>query len=114
LDDIKERVKGFVKTEIVEVPQGELEVLKIFKDKRDESIIGGRVKKAAITSSAKFRLMRDGDPIDEGKIIELQQNKQKVEELKEGIEAGVKVSGVRGFREGDILAAYIEEERKVG
>jgi len=114
LDDISERLKQFVKTEVVEVPQGALEVLKVFKDSRDESILGGRVKKAAITSNAKFRLIRDGDPIDEGKIVELQKNKQTVEELKEGVEAGVKVSGVRGFKEGDILAFFIEEERKVG
>ncbi len=113
LDDIKERLKGFIKTEVVEVPEGVLEVLKVFKDSKDESIIGGIVKKASITGDAKFRLMRDGDPIDEGKIVELQKNKLKVEELKEGTEAGMKVSGVRGFREGDVLACYKEEEREV-
>jgi len=113
LDDATERLKQFVKTEIVEMPQGDFEVLKVFKDSKAESIIGGRVKRAPITSSAKFRLLRAGEPIDEGRIVELQQNKQTVAELKEGIEGGIKVAGARGFREGDILNCYIEEERVV-
>ncbi|MBI2050578.1 MAG: translation initiation factor IF-2 [Parcubacteria group bacterium] len=113
LDDAAARLKQFIKTEIVEVPQGDFEVLKVFKDSKAESIIGGRVKRAPITASAKFRLLRNGDPIDEGKIMELQQNKQPMPELKEGIEGGMKVAGARGFREGDILNCFVEEERVV-
>ncbi|MBI2637082.1 MAG: translation initiation factor IF-2, partial [Parcubacteria group bacterium] len=113
LDDAAERLKQFVRTEIVEIPQGDVLVLKVFKDSKSESIIGGRVKRAPVASDAKFRLLRDGDPIDEGKIVELQRNKQPVAELKEGDEGGIKVRGVRGFREGDVLSCYREEERVV-
>lgn len=114
LDDAAERLKQFVKKEIVEIAQGDFEVLKVFKTSRAESIIGGRVKRAPIKGAgAKFRLLRNGDPIDEGKIVELQQNKQTVSELKEGVEAGMKVSGARGFHEGDVLNCYSEEERVV-
>ncbi len=111
LDDVTERMKGLLSIEIVEVPQGSLEVLKVFKDSRAESIIGGRVKKAKITKEAKFRLMREDEPIDEGSIVELQQNKQAVSEVKEGVECGMKVKGARGFKEGDLLVCYVEEER---
>lgn len=111
LDDVEERVKFLKKIEIVEVSQGELQVLKVFKDSRSQSIIGGRVKKAKITKQAKFRLMREGSPIDEGKIVELQINKQPVEEVREGVECGMGVSGVRGIKEGDILDCFAEEER---
>ncbi|MEK7189345.1 MAG: translation initiation factor IF-2 [Patescibacteria group bacterium] len=113
LDDAAERLKKFVKTEILEVAQGDFEVIRVFKDSKAESIIGGRVKRAPITSSAKFRLLRNGDPVDEGKILELQQNKQPLPELKEGIEGGMKVSGARGFKSGDILSCFVEEERVV-
>ncbi|OJI06863.1 translation initiation factor IF-2 [bacterium CG10_46_32] len=111
LDDAVVRLKKFVRTEIVEVTQGDFEVLKVFKDSKNESIIGGRVKAAPIAAASKFRVLRDGEPIDEGKIVELQQNKQTMKSLKEGIEGGMKVSGMRGFREGDILKCYLEEER---
>lgn len=112
LDDVKARLKELVKTKIVEIPQGELEVLKVFKDSRAESIVGGRVKKAKIKAPAKFRLLRAGAPLDEGRLVELQINKRPVGEAPEGTECGVKVSGVKGFKEGDILSFYVEEERK--
>ncbi len=113
LDDVEAQVKALIKTVIVEIPQGEVKVLKVFKDSRQQSIIGGRVGRAKITAGAKFRLMREGAPVDEGKIVELQQNKQPVEEVKEGVECGLKVSGARGFKESDVLACYSEEERRV-
>jgi len=113
LSDVEAHVKALIKTIIVEVPQGELAVLKVFKDSRAESIIGGRVNKAKITKTAKFRLLRAGEPIDEGKIVEIQQNRQSVDEAKEGVECGFKVSGVRGIKEGDVLACFLEEERHV-
>jgi len=112
LDDIKARVATFVKKEVVEVRQGELLVMKVFRDSREQSIVGGRVKKAKIRSGARFRVMRDNEPIDEGTIVELQLNKQTVDEAPEGSECGLKVKGARGFHEGDILACYTEEERE--
>ncbi|MBU2576017.1 translation initiation factor IF-2 [Patescibacteria group bacterium] len=113
LEDIEKRVKSFVKIEIIEVKQGDLLVLKVFKDSRDESIIGCRVKQAPVSNNAKFRLMRDSEPIDEGEIIEIQKNKQKVEKAEEGAECGIKVKGVRGFKEEDILSCFSEEEKEV-
>jgi len=112
LDDIKARASTFIRKEIIEVPQGQLEILKVFRDSREQSIVGGRVKKAKITDGAKFRVMRENEPIDEGTIIEVQLNKQKVSEAPEGSECGLKVKGARGFHEGDILACYTEEERE--
>jgi len=113
LDDIGARVKTFIKTETIEVSQGNLLVLRVFKDTRSESIIGARVQRAKITSGAKFRLMREGEPVDEGTIAELQQNKQPVAEVKEGVECGARLSGARGFKEGDTLECFTEEERQV-
>lgn len=111
LDDLKGEVAGLIKPQTVEVPQGELVVLKVFKDSRQESIVGGRVEKAPVSLPAKFRLLRNGQPIDEGKILEIQQNRQTVAEAKEGVECGFKVSGVRGIKEGDVLACWREEEK---
>ena len=113
LHDVEERLKAFVKTEIIEVPQGELVVLQVFKDSRDESIVGGRVKRDKITVGAKFRLLRQEKPIDEGTVLELQQNKQTLEEVKEGVECGMKVRGVRGIKPADVLSCYREDEREV-
>ena len=113
LQDIEARLKAFVKTEIVEAKQGDLLILKVFKVSKNESIIGCRVKKAPVSNNAKFRLMRDNEPIDEGEIIEIQKNKTEVEQAEEGAEVGIKVKGARGFKEDDILSCYIEEEKEV-
>jgi len=113
LGDIEERLKAFIKTEIVEIKQGDLLVLKVFKDSRNESILGCRVKGAPVLKNAKFRLIRDLEPIDEGEIIEVQKNKQEVDKAEEGIECGIKVKGVRGFKEEDILSCFFEEEKEV-
>ena len=112
INDVEARVKEHIKITIIEVPLGELIILKVFKVSRAESILGCRVTKAKVTSPAKFRLLRAGVPMDEGKLVELQQNKQPTAEVKEGVECGVKVSGVRGFKEGDVLMCYTEEEKK--
>ena len=112
INDVEARVKEHIKITIIEVPLGELHILKVFKVSRAESILGCRVHKAKVTTPAKFRLLRAGVPIDEGKIVELQQNKQTTTEVKEGVECGIKVSGVRGFKEGDVLSCYMEEEKK--
>ena len=113
LEDIEKRMKLLVKTKMIEVPQGELLILKVFKDAKAESIIGGRVRKSKISKTAKFRVMRGDDPIDEGSIKELQVNKQEVDEVKEGIECGMKLSGARGIKEGDVLQCYVEEEKEI-
>ncbi|PJC40354.1 MAG: translation initiation factor IF-2 [Parcubacteria group bacterium CG_4_9_14_0_2_um_filter_41_8] len=113
LDDLTAKVKSFIKTEIVEVKQGDLLVLKVFKDSKKESIIGCRAKAAPVAGNSKFRLLRDGEPIDEGQIVEIQRNKQAVEKAEEGAECGIKVTNARGFKEGDILSCFIEEEREV-
>ena len=112
INDVEARVKEHIKITIIEVPLGELHILKVFKVSRAESILGCRVHKAKVTTPAKFRLLRAGVPIDEGKIVELQQNKQTTAEVKEAVECGIKVSGVRGFKEGDVLVCYMEEEKK--
>ncbi len=112
LDDIEENVKKLIKEEIVEVQQGELHITNIFRSSKSGSIIGGRVKRSAISSNAKFRLIREGEPVDEGKIDEIQQNKQKVSMVPENSECGMQISGVKILHEGDILDCYLEEKHK--
>ncbi|MDP1709620.1 MAG: translation initiation factor IF-2, partial [Candidatus Komeilibacteria bacterium] len=87
--DVEARVKEHIKITVIEVLLGELLILKIFKDSRAESILGCRVCKSKVGIPAKFRLLRNNEPIDEGRIIEIQQNKQPVAEVKEGVECGV-------------------------
>jgi len=113
LEDVENRMKAFVKTETIEIKQGDILVLKVFKSSRSESIIGGRVKSAPVSSLSRFRVFRSGEPIEEGKIVEIQKNKSTVKTIEEGAECGIKVSGARGLKEDDLLSCYIEEERQV-
>jgi len=111
IDDLSAALSGLLEPEIVETEIGRMEVLAVFKVKRDEKIIGGKVTTGKIENNAGVRINRSKDTIGEGKITNLQQNKKDTSEVSEGFECGLKVITPTKILIGDILEAYKKEER---
>jgi translation initiation factor IF-2 len=111
----KQQINNLVPVEIQEVSLGRVKVLVIFKKNRQEMIVGAKVTDGIITKGSKFRLWRAGQLIDDGEILQLQVNKQDVDEVKAGAEFGLRLSCKTGLAIDDELEIYREEkkERKI-
>ena len=111
IDDLSAALSGLLEPEIVETEIGRLEVLAIFKVKRDEKIIGGKVTTGRIENKAEVKITREKETIGEGKIDNLQQEKNDAHEALEGFECGLKVITPIKIVVGDVLEVYKKEER---
>lgn len=111
IDDLKKLLSGLLEPEIVEIPLGKAEVRKIFFSGKKEMIIGCKVTNGRAENKAKAKVMRGDEKVGEIQITSLRKVDEKVEEIKEGNECGIKFSGYKEIEEGDILEFYKEEER---
>lgn len=116
IDDLAAALSGLLEPEIIETEIGRLEVLAVFKVHRDEKIIGGKVTTGQIENKTEVKITRDKDTIGEGRVENLQQNKNDVHEVLEGFECGLKVITETKILVGDILECYKKEvrARKIG
>lgn len=111
IDDLKKLLSGLLEPEIVEIPLGKLEVRKIFFSGKKDMIIGCKVINGRAENKAKAKVMRGDEKVGEIVITSLRRVDEKVEEIKEGNECGIKFSGYKDVQEGDTLEVYKEEER---
>ena len=65
-----------------------------------------------IIRNGKARVTRDGEILTEGLINSLKRHKDDAKEVKEGLECGIGVDGVKKFQEGDIIEVYKIREVK--
>jgi translation initiation factor IF-2 len=85
---------------------GAAKVLKTFSATKERQVLGCRIESGSLTVGASVTVMRRDFPIATGKVIELQQAKQKVREVIEG-ECGMMVECKNDIAPGDILEAFI-------
>ncbi len=105
---IKERAPQIeVKTQI-----GEVKVIRFFSQQKDKQVIGCRVETGKLTKDAKFTILRRGTEIGEGKVIELQQQKLKVDEVMEGLDCGLMIESKITLAERDVLVPFIIERKQ--
>ena len=60
----------------------------------------------------KARLTRGDDILKEGLINSLKRHKDDAKEVKEGLECGIGIEGVKKFQEGDVIEVYEIKEVK--
>jgi len=110
-DEAKRRLQEMVPAEVIRTDLGKLETLAVFKADKSGQIVGGRVKEGKVTVGANVVLYRGEEPIDEGKVLQLQSGKSDVQEIKQGQECGIKVSCRTTILTGDTME-FSTEERK--
>lgn len=98
--------------EVLEELHGELEVLAVFFTKKQEQIFGGRVKEGKILNPSSLKVLRDGQEIARGTLIELESNKVKAKEVPAGSECGVKYHGPGVVQVGDTVQSFTRKEIK--
>ena len=85
---LAEEVAKKTPKEMVEEVSAKVKVLKAFSSIKDKHIIGGRVESGVVKVGQEAKIMRKEVEIGKGRIKEIQQEKEKVGEVHEGVEFG--------------------------
>ena len=109
IEEVKEAMAGLLDPLMKDVVTGQAEVRKIFELSK-----GGNVAGCAVTSGkllrGKMRVVRKGDLVYEGISHTLKRFKDEVNEVRSGMECGIRLDGFDDFQEGDIIECYTQEK----
>lgn len=112
VEELGKDLSELLEPEIKRTVLGKLKVLKLFKKGTNYQIVGGKVTSGYAKRGALIDVLRNNGKIVSGRLSQLQHNKADVEEVKEGLEAGIKFDGPSEIQEGDLLEIYEEERIK--
>ncbi len=99
-------------TEIKRADLGKFKVTVIFKQSKDEQIIGGKVLEGEISGDSLAEIFRNEEKIGQGKIKTVQQEKKNVSKVAKGRECAMLLRTEVKVEENDVLAVYREERQK--
>lgn len=111
VEAVKEKLTMLLPPEIVRTDYGELSVLAIFKTGKHDMIVGGRVSSGKMIRGSLIEIKR-GEIIGQGRMLNLQQNKQNADEVNQGNECGIVFEGNIKIQVGDTMVCYKEEEKR--
>ena len=112
VDEVKLALEGLLEPDKVESIIGKAIVQQQFKIPNLGFIAGSKVIEGLIQRNMGARLYRDEKLFIEGKIESLKRFKDDVKEVKEGLECGIGVSGMKKYLEGDIIEVFEVKEIK--
>ncbi len=95
----------------VEESTGLAKVLKTFSKVKDKQILGGKVEKGTITLGSQVRIIRRDTEIGQGKVKELQEQKNRTDEVSEGKEFGTLIEAKVEIAVGDRIESFIIIEK---
>ena len=106
---MKDAMEGLLEPEVRETIIGHASVKMIFKVHKGKAA-GCYVDDGKVTRSAHARVIRDGIPIFDGKMSTLRRFQDEVEEVKFGIECGIRLGDFDDYEENDTIECYILEK----
>jgi len=112
VEELTLALEGMLEPEKVENSLGKAEVITQFKIPKIGFIAGCKVLEGMVIRNGKARVTRGDDILKEGLINSLKRHKDDAKEVKEGLECGIGVDGVKKFQEGDIIEVYEIKEVK--
>lgn len=113
LGDIKKELEARLPVEVKETIHGHLSVLAVFRKEKKSMIVGGRVTDGTVTADQKVRVVRGDETIGDGTVREVQIEKRKVSEVKQGSECGVRYIGDPVIEVGDTLEFFSVTSHKL-
>jgi len=102
---VKKTVTSMIPKEFVEEITGRAKIAAIFSKEKDRQVIGGKVQEGLLQSGCVVRIMRRDIEIGRGTVRELQQQKKRVSEVREGYEFGSLIEAKIEIAEGDKIEA---------
>ena len=105
IDQVKDAMLGLLEPELREKILGHAEVKQVFKVKRGRAA-GCLVADGKVTRTAHARVLRDGTPVFDGKMSTLRRIHDDVEDVKQGIECGIRLGEFNEYEVGDVIECY--------
>ena len=112
VEELTLALEGLLEPDQVESSLGKAEVLTQFKIPKIGFIAGCKVVDGLIIRNGKARVTREGELLAEGLINSLKRHKDDAKEVKEGLECGIGIDGVKKYQEGDFIEVYEIREVK--
>lgn len=111
IDQVREAMLGLLEPLTRENIIGHAEVKMIFKlSKSKGRAAGSFVKDGKIHRKAHARVLRGTVPVFDGKMSTLRRFQDEVEEVKSGMECGIRLGEFNEYQEGDIIECYTLEK----
>lgn len=92
--------------EKIEEVVGRAKILKTFSRQKDRQIIGGHVTSGTVLKGKEVKIIRRDSEIGRGKIVELQEQKIKVNQVEEGNQFGAEIDSKFTIAEGDYIEVF--------
>lgn len=96
---------------MVDEEHGTAKILKVFSTMGHKQVVGARVETGIIGIRNTLKILRRGETIGTGSVIELQQGKQKASKVDEGTEFGTKIDSTIEIANGDQIVAFTKVEK---
>ncbi len=109
IDEVKEAMAGLLDPILKEVVIGSAEVRKIFELSKGAPVAGCIVNSGRI-AKGKVRLRRRKEVIYEGITQSLRRFQDEVNEVRAGMECGIRIEGFSEFQVGDVIECYSVEK----
>jgi translation initiation factor IF-2 len=109
IDEVKEAMAGLLEPIIRETVLGAADVRKVFELSKGGKVAGCIVAHGRL-SRGKARVIRRKSPIYEGNMLSLRRFQDEVNEVRAGMECGIRIDGFNDFEEGDVIECYSIEK----
>jgi translation initiation factor IF-2 len=109
IDQVKEAMAGLLDPLIKEVTVGSAEVRKVFELSKGGKVAGCYVSNGRILRG-KMRVRRRSNVIYEGVSLTLKRFQDEAQEVRAGMECGIRLDGFDDFQEGDLIECYTLEK----
>lgn len=100
---LKQTLAAKIPKEYIEETTGRAKILAVFSKNKDKQIVGGKVQEGSMLLGSEVKIIRRDAEIGVGKIRELQQQKVKATEVREGYEFGMMIEAKIEIAQGDKL-----------
>lgn len=105
-------VTAKIPKEYIDQSIGKAKILQVFSKNKDKQIVGGKVQEGEIRLGGEVKILRRDAEIGRGRIKELQQQKAKAQEVREGYEFGTLIESKIEIAQGDKIECFETVEKK--
>jgi translation initiation factor IF-2 len=109
IDEVKLTMAGLLPPDLKETVIGSADVKKVFELSKGGKVAGCIIASGRI-AKGKVRVMRRRELVYEGIIQSLRRFQDEVNEVRAGMDCGIRVEGFNDFQEGDVIEAYSIEK----
>jgi translation initiation factor IF-2 len=103
---LEEVIKARTPKVEVEEKTGEAKILRIFSKTKDKQVLGGKILDGEIALKGTVNILRRGERIGKGEVVNLQQSKANVKNVSEG-EFGAQIQTKTEISEGDTIEGFV-------